>query len=204
MTCDCVKHAAAPHGPFGAVAAAQCSRFSRSLLRDQLHADREVVLVDLVDAVDQRDLGRGHVRRAAGVRGVARVGDQREPVGAQHVAGRRIAVGSSSRDDLVARRRRVVAVGRPRRCACRGCRRDRRRSSREGAAAVGVRGQRARREVLLGVADRDRDVRVVGEAAAVDRDRVVGVVVALVDRELGARRRRARRTARARLARSRP
>ena len=32
VTCDCVKHAAAPHGPFGAVACAHVSRFSRSLL----------------------------------------------------------------------------------------------------------------------------------------------------------------------------
>ena len=32
VTCDCVKHAAAPQGPFGAVAASQVLRFSRSLL----------------------------------------------------------------------------------------------------------------------------------------------------------------------------
>ena len=32
VTCDCVKQAAAPQGPFGAVAAAQVLRLSRSLL----------------------------------------------------------------------------------------------------------------------------------------------------------------------------
>jgi hypothetical protein len=31
VTCDCVKHAAAPQGPLGAVAAAHVFRFSRSL-----------------------------------------------------------------------------------------------------------------------------------------------------------------------------
>jgi hypothetical protein len=31
VTCACVKHAAAPHGPFGAIAASQVFRLSRSL-----------------------------------------------------------------------------------------------------------------------------------------------------------------------------
>ena len=31
VTCDCVKQAAAPHGPFGAVAASHVLRLSRSL-----------------------------------------------------------------------------------------------------------------------------------------------------------------------------
>ncbi len=31
VTCDCVKHAAAPQGPFGPIACAQVSRLSRSL-----------------------------------------------------------------------------------------------------------------------------------------------------------------------------
>ena len=80
------------------------------VVRDQLELDRQVVLVDLADAVDQRDLRRGHVGRAAVVGRVARIGDQREPVGAQHVAGRRVGRRVVVADDLVARRRRVVAA----------------------------------------------------------------------------------------------
>ncbi len=47
---------------------------------DQDHPDRALVLVDLVDAVHQRHLRGGDVRRAAVVGRVARVGQQREPV----------------------------------------------------------------------------------------------------------------------------
>ena len=53
---------------------------------DQLEPDAHVVLVDLVDPVHERDLGRRHVRRAAEVVGVARVGDQGEPVRAELLA----------------------------------------------------------------------------------------------------------------------
>jgi hypothetical protein len=63
------------------------------VVRDQLHADREVVLVDLVDAIHQRDLRRGHVRRPAVVSGVAGIGDQREAVRAEDVSGRWVARG---------------------------------------------------------------------------------------------------------------
>ena len=50
---------------------------------DQDHPDRRLVLVDLRDAVDQRDLGRGDVGGAAVVGGVGRVRGQREPEGVQ-------------------------------------------------------------------------------------------------------------------------
>ena len=49
---------------------------------DQHQSDREVVVVDLVDPVDQRDLLGQHVGGAE-VGRVARVGGQRQPVGAQ-------------------------------------------------------------------------------------------------------------------------
>ena len=53
------------------------------VVADQDHPDRRLVLVDLGDAVDQGDLGRGHVGAAAVVGGVARVRGQREPEGVQ-------------------------------------------------------------------------------------------------------------------------
>ena len=56
------------------------------VVRDQLEPDAHVVLVDLVDPVHERDLGRRHVRRAAEVVRVARVGDQSEPVRAELLA----------------------------------------------------------------------------------------------------------------------
>jgi hypothetical protein len=49
--------------------------------RDQHQAHREVLLVDLVEPVDQHDLGRR--RRARGRRRVVRVREQRQPVDAQ-------------------------------------------------------------------------------------------------------------------------
>jgi hypothetical protein len=56
-----------------------------------------------------------------------------------------------------------------------------------GEAAGGIRlhRERPRREPALRIRDRDRDGRVLAEAAAVQRHVVVGVVVAVVDRELG-------------------
>ena len=72
------------------------------VVRDQLEPDAHVVLVDLVDPVHECDLGRGHVRRAAEVVGVARVGDQRQPVGAELLAdGRRGSVEAPARDRRV-------------------------------------------------------------------------------------------------------
>ena len=56
------------------------------VVRDQLQPDRQVVLVDLVDAVHQRDLRGRDVRRAAEVGRVARIRDQGEPVCAELLA----------------------------------------------------------------------------------------------------------------------
>ena len=56
------------------------------VVRDQLEPDAHVVFVDLVDPVHECDLGRGHVRRAAEVVGVARVGDQGEPIRSELLA----------------------------------------------------------------------------------------------------------------------
>ena len=164
------------------------------VVRDQGHPDRQVVFVDLVDPVDQRDLGRGHVRRPAHVGGVARVGDQREPVGAEDVAGRRILrrvvgptrPGSSPRPRRPGRRgddvRVEVAVGVGDEVGV------------EVPVRVGLGSHVPGREVLLGVGDRDRDGRAVAEAVAVERDVVGGVVVAVVDRQLRRPARHARRT----------
>ena len=74
---------------------------------DQHEPDRGLVLVDLVDAVHQRDLGRGHVRGAE-VGRVRLVGDQREPVGAQHVTGGRAAAVGRELDGR--RRERLVVA----------------------------------------------------------------------------------------------
>ena len=74
---------------------------------DQHEPDRGLVLVDLVDAVHQRDLGRGHIRGAAEVRRVRLVGDEREPVRAQHVTGGRTA---AVRRELDGRRRDLLVV----------------------------------------------------------------------------------------------
>ena len=65
---------------------------------DEVELDREVVLVDLVDAVDERDLGGGDVRRAV-VRRVGRVARQREAVVADRdeVAGRGGRLGPAGR-----------------------------------------------------------------------------------------------------------
>jgi hypothetical protein len=46
------------------------------VVRDQLEADRGLVLVDLAHPVDQRDLGRRHVRGAAEVGRVAGIGQE--------------------------------------------------------------------------------------------------------------------------------
>ncbi len=65
--------------------------------RDQLQPDRQVVLVDLVDSVDERDLRGRDVRRAAEVRRVARIRDQRQAVGAELLADVRSRVASGER-----------------------------------------------------------------------------------------------------------
>ena len=140
-------------------------------VRDQLELDRHVLLVDLADAVDQRHLRRGHVGRAAAVVRVARIGDQRELVGAEHVAGRRVGGRVVRADDLVARRRRVVAA--------RVARLDDVRLEVavgigderlvEVAGAVGLHAHRPVGEDALRVGDRDRDERVRREAAAATR-----------------------------------
>ena len=154
------------------------------VVRDQLHPDREVVLVDLADPVHQRDLRGGDVRNAV-VRRVPRVGDHGEPVEPEHVTGRRIDGRVVVADDLVARERGGVAV--------RGLDRVRLEvpggigdeADVEGARRVGGRVQRPRGKAPGRIGDRDRDRRVLREGAAAERDGVGRVVVALVHRDLG-------------------
>ena len=155
------------------------------VVRNELHPDRQVVLVDLVDAVHQGDLGRRHVGRPAEERRVAGVGDHREPVGAELRPGRWIRGRIVVAHDLVARvgARRAVRrlddadVELPVRVGHEA------RVERALSVGRGVDGPVGR--VLGRVADRDGDRGVLREAAAVQRHRVGGVVVALVHRELG-------------------
>ena len=92
------KHGAAPHGPLAPVALASVSRLSLSVSLISRSSDREVVVVDLVDPVDQRDLLGEHVGGAE-VGRVRRVRGQREAV-------------ESAASPASARRRRAVGGGR--------------------------------------------------------------------------------------------
>ena len=197
VTCDCVKQRRGAARPVRGDRLLPRVEVEQVVVRDQLHADREVVLVDLGDAVHQRDLGRRDVRRAAVVRGVAGVGDHRQPVRAEDVAGRRIRRRVVVADDLVARRGRGVAVVRlddVRVEVAVGvgdeARRRRRRARRRSRARVRSANLSSGSRIVIVIAASS------AKPCAVDLDRVGGVVVALVDRELGGVRRHARRRCR--------
>ena len=84
-----VKQGDPPQGPFGACHLGVRVQVEQVVVRDQLEPDRGLVLVDLAHAVDERDLRRGDVVRAAEVGRVGGIRQQGEAVGAELVARRR-------------------------------------------------------------------------------------------------------------------
>ena len=88
-----------------------CVEVDEVVVGDQDHPDRGLVLVDLVHAIDQRDLGGRHVGRAAEEGGVGRVAEKREPVGPPRDdrALGHVGCGEIEAEELVSLRRAVVA-----------------------------------------------------------------------------------------------